>query len=81
MTDTTAALDRLRYLVGVMCEPTQTTRGGIVRAKTKKQRQIDREVADAVVRFAFDHAGITEGHLAPGGLMLQLMEEAGGYRP
>ena len=69
------ALDRLRYLVAVAHEPNVTTRGGIVKPKTKKQREIEAAVANEVVRFAFDHAGITEGHLAPGGLYLQLLDE------
>ncbi len=67
-------LERLRYLVAVAKEETYTTRGGVVKMKTKKQRQVEFKVAEEVVRFAFDHAGITEGHLAPGGLFLQLWE-------
>lgn len=73
---------RLRYLVGVMCEPTFTTPSGIVKKKTNKQRDEERAVAEAVVRFAFDHLGIRgdEGNLAPSGLQVQLMRECGGYR-
>lgn len=70
-------LDRLRYLVGQAHQDTYTTATGIVKPKTKKQREIEWAVATEVVRFAFDHGGITEGHLAPGGLMLQLMAECG----
>lgn len=77
-----AAWNRLRYLAGVCCEPTFTTRGGLVKNKTNKQRDEERAVFEAVVRFAFDHLGIrgADGNLAPTGLQLQLTRECGGYR-
>lgn len=80
--DTSPAMSRLRYLVGVAMEPTYTTRGGQIKNKTAKRREIERTVADEVVRFAFDHAGIKgDGNsLAPTGLFLQLMNEVGGKR-
>lgn len=75
-----AAYERLQYLAGVACEPTVMTSGGIIRNKTKKQRQQEVAVFEEVARFAFDHCGITNGHLAPGGLIMDLLNEAGGYR-
>lgn len=69
-----AGLDRLRYLVAQTKIDTVTTRSGIVKPKTKKQKEVDLAVANEVVRFAFDHGGYNEGFLAPGGLFLALLE-------
>lgn len=79
-TKDTPAYARLQYLFGVAVEPNETTRGGVIRPKTKKQRQLEMAIAEETARFAFDHAGITNGHLAPGGLILDLLTEVGGYR-
>lgn len=71
----TAAMDRLRYLVGVASQPQYMTRSGIMKDKTKEQREQEWALATEVVMFAFDHAGITGGHLTPGGLLMELMDE------
>lgn len=72
------SMDRLRQLVRAADAATYTTTTGVVKPKTAKQREIDKAVAEQVVRFAFDHAGITgdERNLAPSGLYIQLLEEA-----
>lgn len=66
-------MDRLRALVAEAYAETVTTKSGIVKAKTAKQREIDKAVAEAVVRFAFDHGGYRGEHLAPAGLWDELM--------
>lgn len=66
-------LARLRALVEESYRDTYTTIGGLVRPKTKKQREIDKAVAEETVRFAFDHGGYRGEHLAPAGLWADLM--------
>lgn len=70
---TPAGMRRLRELVLATVTPTYETRTGIVREKTAKRREIEREVAEAVVRFAFDHGGYRRTHLAPGGLREEVL--------
>lgn len=70
----TPAVAHLRALVAESATSTYMTPGGIIRDKTGKRREAEHKVAEAVVRFAFDHAGITNGHLAPTGLLLDLLD-------
>ena len=70
----TPAVARLREIVAASAEANTVTRGGAVKPKTGKQREIEHAVANEVVRFAFDHAGITGGHLAPTGVLLDLLD-------
>ncbi len=74
---TAAGEARLQYLVAQSLEPNETTRGGVVRPKTKKRRQIEAAVVEEVVRFAFDHGGYGQEHLAPGGLYMELARRCG----
>lgn len=64
----------LRRIVAEKYEPNTTTKGGLVKPKTQKQREIDAAVCEAVVRFAFDHAGYGEAYLAPFGLEQELRD-------
>jgi hypothetical protein len=77
MSATEAGRARLLALVVEAYRETYQTRGGIDRPKTRKQRQLDWTVAEAVVRFAYDHGGYAGEHLAPGGLWAELQAEAG----
>lgn len=72
-TTTPEGYDRLKVLVAEAHRTTYQTNGGQTKAKTRKQLEIDKAVAEAVVRFAFDHAGFNTNHLAPTGLYLELM--------
>lgn len=72
-----AGWERLKYLVAQPYIETVTTKGGIVKPKTRKQVEIEKEVANEVVRFAYDHGGYQLGFLAPGGLWMALADEAG----
>jgi hypothetical protein len=69
------AVKRLIDLVATADQPTYVTSGGSLRLKSLKRRQQEHAVAQEVVRFAFDHAGITGGYLAPTGLYLDLLDE------
>lgn len=66
----------LRRIVAAKYEPNYTTRDGIVRPKTKKQREIDAAVCEAVVRFAFDHGGYGDAYNAPFGLEQALRNDS-----
>lgn len=70
---TDAQWNRLRYLVETAYKRTYSTTGGMTRVKTAKQREIEKAVAEEVVRFATDHC--TDAYLAPGGLWQDLQDE------
>jgi hypothetical protein len=70
---TSEGRQHLRRLVAETYRDTYETTGGVVRLKTRKRREQEKAVADAVVRFAFDHGGYRGEHLAPGGLWAELM--------
>lgn len=72
------AINRLLYLVAQSDQETFFTNGGVERTKTAKRRERELAVAQEVVRFAFDHAGITGGYLAPTGLYMALLDIARG---
>lgn len=79
-TNTDAGMDSLRRIVADVYTDTYMTTGGIVRTKTAKRREQEKAVAEAVVRFAFDHGGYRGEHLAPAGLWFELMPAGAGSK-
>lgn len=73
--DLTAAMDRLRHLVIRSYTRHFVTNGGVVKAKTVSQVQMESTVARELVAFSVDY-GVVQGYRTPEGLWSALTDEA-----